>query len=362
MPSNRRPERRPWEAAPADGIFLLPGPAHPHPPATPAAFAAQYDVPLSRVEAWIADGLPRLPDGRIEAFACCNWLSRFRLDQAPALARRWRAYLNWFRPFLAGGDGPRRWRWRRTHRLFLPVEVARLRWYLPRVPEAPHQRVVREAKAPEAVAEGPAWRIDRARTGGTPELTWEVEVAASPRCLALPEAEAEALRGVVGNLIGDFAYGYRHHRPHGLEEEATALAEEGSCLDCAALCLHRLRAAGWRGELVGGIIAKDFIANPHFWVEVLTGAGPAVIDPSLPAIARMLGEDPEPWIAAYVGGCDARRIELARGPSPISGIPGGPAFSLACGEAAAEVDGTDRNCWPCLDWVCGECEGVFWEE
>jgi hypothetical protein len=77
------------------------------------------------------------------------------------------------------------------------------------------------------------------------------------------------------------------------------------------------------------------------------------VDPSLPAIARMLGADWRSVARAYAGGCDARRVQLS--PQPISEAIGGPTVASLIGEAT--VDGV--NAWACIDWVCGDCSAEF---
>jgi hypothetical protein len=353
--------------ADAPAPSLLDPPAdRPYSPQTRVAFARHYDLTPTAVDQLVAEGLPLLPDGTLDPFAACNHLTWYARDRVPALARRWQSYRAWFGNFVAGRDVPHRLRWHRRHRLYLPPGVRDLDWYLPRPRSLPGQQEVLAEDAPTAAG----CRTTRyathhglaSATVAAPVMaTGAVDLALQPRRV-LPSGAAEHTRlvEVLRSLLSDWRYGYRHHLPHGLEDDALAASPVGSCLDCAALSARALRAAGWRCELMGGIVAYAPIANPHFWLEVETGAGPTPVDPSLPVIARLLGEDWRPWLDAYIGGVDARRILLARGPSPVAGIPGGSAFSLACGEAiVTDAVGRRRNAWRCIDWVCGECVAEF---
>jgi hypothetical protein len=117
----------------------------------------------------------------------------------------------------------------------------------------------------------------------------------------------------------------------------------------------------WR--LVAGLVANTAIANPHFWVEAEVAGGRwAPLDPSLPAIVRMVGGDWRAAARAWTGALDARRVTLGVVGAGLPGIPGGGSIGSAIGEAVATgADGVARSAWACLDWVCGDCEAEFSE-
>jgi hypothetical protein len=119
-----------------------------------------------------------------------------------------------------------------------------------------------------------------------------------------------------------------------------------------------VEAKGWPARLVGGIVPRDDLVNPHFWVEVQLGESWLPIDPTLPAIARMLGEDWRAWVHAWTGACDGRRIRLWTGPSSLTDLRC-PGESAACGEITGCVGGQPIDGWHCLDVVCGETSGSF---
>ena len=116
------------------------------------------------------------------------------------------------------------------------------------------------------------------------------------------------------------------------------------------------RQRPWR--LVTGIVAQSTIANPHFWLETeITGGEWVPLDPSLPAIVRMVGGDWQTAAAAWTGGLDARRVTIGTVGQGITTIPGGSTVGSLIGEAVAD----NKNAWACLDWVCGDCEATFTE-
>jgi hypothetical protein len=347
---------------------ITPGPAHPHPPLDDEGLAGFAQVDADTVRGWRAAGMPTDPTGRIDPFTCVNWLSWGHLDLYPALARRWRTYLAWFAPFVTGEDRPCRLRWRRTHRLFMPpLDIAAITWWLPMVPDHAGQAV---PGAQTLAADGMRTEVEDGfflLTGATAAPARDkVEVALAPhRALVPGDGDHAALAALVEQVAADFRYEYREHIPW---EYPTAAADPtprpptrwaGSCLDCAQTLARLVEARGRPWRLLGGIVAHDAIANPHFWIEVESTAGWAPLDPSLPAIARMLGADWRSFARAYTGGLDARRITLAVGDRPRSGVPGGATLGSAIGEAVVTVDGQLRNAWPCLDWVTGECAATF---
>lgn len=352
-----------------DARTLAPGAAHPHGPCRPAELARFVHVPVEQVLRWVALGLPTLPDGRIDPFVASNWLSAGHLDECPALARRWRTYLVWFAPFVAGQDRPRRVRWSRTHRLCLPEVPAHLDWWLPIPGTAPGQQALSAGPLVAAdlagVDEGRFHRLTGTPGDPTPTTRGEVELALAPQTVLAPgDDDHRALAPLVAEVAGTFRYEYRHHQPDDWAPGAVPAAREaGSCLDCALALAARLDGIARPWRLVAGLVANTAIANPHFWLEAAcTGGRWAPLDPSLPAIVRMVGGDWRAAARAWTGGLDARRITLGVAGAGLPGIPGGSALGSAIGEAVATgVDGVARSAWPCLDWVCGDCEAEFAE-
>lgn len=374
---------------------LASGAAHPNPPLRPSALAERLGVPRDAVRAWLDDGLPTLADGRIDPFAAVNWLSWGRLDRCPALARRWRRYLAFFAPFVAGEAAPRRRTWRRRHRLYLPVVPERVAWWLPAVADDERQHRLDETPpvcgAVTADAADGGWRL----TLDAPEAVPLAESAATVerlphRGLAEGDDEHRRLLAEVEAVAAGFTYVYRHHaagegqhiggessrrllgergpkaersggeapvQPLPDPSEAGRVDARGSCLDCARLLGQRLGERGRPWRMIAGIIADDELANPHFWLEVETTAGWQPLDPSLPAIARMLGADWRAFARAYTGGCDARRIALA--PLAPHDLPEGGSIGSLIGEAVATIAGVRHDAWACLDWVGGDCDAEF---
>jgi hypothetical protein len=348
---------------------IAPGPAHPHPPFDDAGLAGFAQVDADTVRGWRAAGMPTDAAGRTDPFTCLNWLSWGHLELYPALARRWRTYLRWFAPFVAGEDRPRRMRWQRTHRLFLPpnLHLAGLTWWLPTVPDHTGQAVQGEQTL---AADGMRTEVEAGffRLTGATEAParGEVEVALTPyRALVPGDGDHAALADLLEQVAAEFHYEYREHTPWEYPAAAADPAPRpstrwaGSCLDCAQTLARLVEARGRPWRLVGGIVAHDAIANPHFWIEVDSTAGWTPLDPSLPAIARMLGADWRPFARAYAGGLDARRVTVAVGDQGRSGVPGGATLGSAIGEAVVTLEGQTRNAWPCLDWVTGECTATF---
>ncbi len=350
-------------------LLLAPGHAHPHGPCRPAELARFVHVSVEQVLRWVALGLPTLLDGRIDPFVASNWLSAGHLDECPALARRWRTYLVWFAPFVAGQDRARRVRWTRTHRLYLPQIPTRLTWWLPAPVDTPGQRVLTvrllTADALTTTDEARFHRLEGVPIDATPTARSEVDLMLTPSGVLTPaDDDHRTLAPLVEEVAGIFRYEYRHHRSDDWVVGTKLPArDDGSCLDCALALAARLDdiARPWR--LVAGLVANTAIANPHFWVEAECAGGRwAPLDPSLPAIVRMVGGDWRAAARAWTGALDARRVTLGVVGSGLSGIPGGSSVGSAIGEAlVVGADGTARSAWSCLDWVCGDCEAEFSE-
>ena len=109
--------------------WLLPGSAHPQAHLTWDEVAERLRVSPSRVTAWRDRGLPGTTG--IDGFALANWVAAHALDEAPALARRWRMFLAHFRPFVNGNDTSHRIRVRRHHALVIepPCACPNQIWY-----------------------------------------------------------------------------------------------------------------------------------------------------------------------------------------------------------------------------------------
>ena len=66
---------------------------------------------------------------------------------------------------------------------------------------------------------------------------------------------------------------------------------------------------GWDAQLIGGIIAHNHLANPHYWLELKTVRGRFI--PVDITFRQSLGC----WVRRgkigypHIGGCDARRIK-----------------------------------------------------
>jgi hypothetical protein len=334
-------------------------------------------IGLPYLERWIEEGLPEV-DGLVDPFLVSNWVTWNHLADVPALMRRWQNFLNWFFPFVQGQDGARAFTWQRRQKLHLPHSVVHLRWTMPRVVhETGVQEITRQTPMKShgegtlAMAglmrlaawreAGAFWRLDQDQAPPGLEARQTVEVIRWPQAVLDPaDSEHAAILAILEPMVADFRYGYRQHLIVDDLERARERYPDGSCLDCALVAAGLLADAGWATRLCGGIIAHSLIANPHFWIEVHSAKGWAPVDPSLPAIARMLKLPWRNWLARYIGACDARRILLSRGDGRFPGLPQCNYISGSSGGAAvAGADGVWRHAWACIDWVCGQCNDSF---
>lgn len=333
--SDRRPDAEP----------LAPGPAHPHPPAAPDDLADRLRVPSARVQAWLDAGLPATADGRIDPATAAAWLVDGRVRECPLLARRWRAWFAWFAPVLAG-DSPRRLRVRRRAALHLPVAGGDLRWEIPRLLDGPGQRLLAERLPVGITAAGDRLLVERAAADGPLEVVLGADLGLTP----IPSRAQADLLPLVEELAAGFRYGYRYHRPGEAHR-----GDAGSCLDCANELGRRLEVIGRPWRLVGGITARSAVAGLHVWVEVAVAGGAWVpVDPTMAVVARQLGgagTDWRAWARAWTGGCDARRVVLARARPD--------AWAAAIGAAGLTVGGDRRDAWACIDLACGDCRWDF---
>jgi hypothetical protein len=352
-------------------MVIEPGPAHPFPSLGHTALARFLHVAPQAVLRWLEMGLAADSHGRIDPFAAVNWLSAGHLGECPVMARRWRRYIGWFAPFIAGRDRRRTVRWRRCHRLYLPEAAGAVSWFLP----APEESATQHCRSQEGI-DADGLRTSACR-GGVQLHGQPVEAAVTARgsvvleiapnlVLAPGDADFPVLHALMLEVIEAFSYAYRHHRPFEYPQARTGGAVTpqwtGSCIDCAMAlgALLHVRGRPWR--LRAGLVAHSAIANPHVWIEAETTKGWAPLDPTIPAIVRMLGPEYGDWrdvARQYTGRCDARRVQIASG-GDAAEIPGGPTLDAVGGEIAVRrSDGSWANAFPCQDWVCGECEAVF---
>lgn len=327
--------------------LLLPGLAHPNRPEDCSASAAVFGVPQEHMQSWLDRGLPAA-GGLIDPVLAADWITRNDLAGCPVLARRWRLWLDWFRLARDGRDSaPRRLRILRDHSLYLPHPVDQVRWWIPRLPSTRGQQVLVDGRCdhPRASVLPASWRLD-----GPESATVRDEIELRPTAVPL---EAD-LRAVVEEVAGDFAYGWRHHRP-GQAWSLTA----GTCLDAAMALGNRLSAVGRPWRIVAGVIARSAIAGQHLWLETEGTDSQVRLDPSLPAIVRALAplEDWRSWIVH--GGTDTRCVTTVVGDLGVAGIPGGMTAGGAVGEAVATIAGRPLNAWACLDAPCGVTRWQF---
>ncbi|MFW5858565.1 MAG: hypothetical protein ACOCYP_00940 [Planctomycetota bacterium] len=296
---------------------------------------------------WVAAGLPQREDGSFCQLTVANWVAWHRLDEAPVLARAWRSYLDHFRPFVIRTQQPRPVRWHDTRRFFLPAGVAQLEWELPLPCATASQQVRQEGSFGGRALEGGGEHGVIDAPESAPALRATSRLVLRPLRCAVPGE----LRRCFAELASDWIYVYQDRRV----PEMDATGHRGDCLAAALTLGEQMAALGRKWRLLAGVIARDDLINPHYWIEVADTDGWIPFDPTLPAIARMLGEDPQAWIAAYAGGCDAGRVAVACGAACAVYPHRAPGrLSLSGPGIGTGVDG-----WACIDWVCGSCTGSF---
>lgn len=324
-----------------------------------------FGISVDKLTSWGRQELSINQEQRIDPFALCNLISERHLADSPLLRRRWRMYMRWFEPFVLGLPEERKIIWDRYHRAYIPISGSEIKWWLPAVHEDSRQTLHYD-RLENCTLENPhpLWHhAEVLETKGDVCVSGQAQVSVQTVHATTFEGrdELSAVYELANDFLEHYRYGYRRHRR---DENGFLIStlKPGSCLDAAIsfsqLCIDH----GLSATLVGGIIAHDVVANPHFWVEVETDRGPMPVDITLPAIARMLNYDWQAWLTAYVGGCDARRITLSKGSSHIPGF--GLSDSGLCTGELLVTDhlGHTRDGWPCLDWVCGECSGTFTHE
>jgi len=318
--------------APDATVFIDPGDEHANAPCSLPQIAQRLAVTEVDVCGWLADGCPQESDGRLDPFQVCNWLSWGQLGRCPVLARRWNSWLRWF----TTTGKPCRVVVARSQTCRLP-EPRPLRWLVPEPGDAPGQQVVaRQWNEGEALA---GFRcLDRPTAR---EHRWSAEDELALRPEAAEPRNRQEFETLLTNLAGAFTYAYRRHRP------GEVAGPIGTCLDIARLLGVELERVGRRWRLVSGVVAHRGLANLHFWVEADDGpAGWIPLDPTIPAVARMLGRDWRRTVSLAVGRHDARRIRLACSEGPIGDDLAGITGWLDAGGASALY---------CTDWATGEC-------
>jgi Transglutaminase-like superfamily len=332
--------------------------------------AAFMHVSEAQVQRWLAQGLPQLMDGRIDPFVCANWLCWGHLSECPALLRRWRTYLIFFAPFLSGETAPRTVRCTMKRRIYLPQPSDQVYIVLPLLSASAQQELLSET---HIIANGwqngeiraDWWRAQQkipASDDSTVHITQDVRV--TPTVTDLSAAEKKLFLHWMSEVAGQFRYEYRHHSPDDyranlcVEKTTEKITPrfEGSCFDCALAlaAIAQQHQRPWR--IMSGIVAHSAIANPHFWVECATTNGQWIpLDPSLPAIVRMMNGDWQTSVTAWTGNLDARRVTLGVVGAGAADIIGGASIGSRIGELFSPT----YNAWSCLDWVCGDCETEF---
>lgn len=313
-------------------MFLEPGDDHPNVPCPAADIAVRLRVAAGEIARWIAEGCPVQPDGRLDPYAVSNWLSWNNLDRCPLLARRWHAWLRWF----TTTGRPCRVVVRRIQTCALP-EPRALRWQVPEPGDAPGQRVL--ARQWDEGEPGEGCRLLQRAPAREHRWMAEDELALEPQ--ASEPHDRAGLERLVAGLAASFTYAYRRHRP------GEPVTGTGTCLDLARLCGEALTSMGRPWRLISGVVAHRGLANAHFWVEVDDGtAGWIPLDPTIPAVARMLGGDWRATVPLAVGRHDARRIRVAAVGGPVGDDLGGIGGRLDAGGDEALY---------CTDWAVGEC-------
>ncbi len=310
-------------------MFLDPGDQHANAPCAPDEIARRLRVEVAEIAAWQAEGCPAGSDGTLDPYAVCNWLSWGRLDRCPALARRWRAWLRWF----TTTGRPCHVTVRREQLCVLP-ESRPLLWSVPEPADAPGQQVLARVWSVGEPQDGS--RLVASATAQEHRYHAEDELLLTPT--SAEPRDRSHWEGVVAEQAAAFTYAYRRHRPG--EVPGTT----GTCLDLARRCGAAL-GRPWR--LVSGVVAHRGLANPHFWVEVDDGpAGWIPLDPTIPAVARMLGADWRATVPLAVGRHDARLIRVAAVDGPVGDDLGG---------IAGRLDADGAEALYCTDWAVGEC-------
>jgi hypothetical protein len=309
---------------------LDPGDAHPNGPCAGEILAERLGLDAQQFDIVLARGLPRQDDGRFDPFAAVSWLSWHALDTCPVLARKWRTWLRWF----TTPGRALRLSVTRSQSVYLP-EARPLSWLVPEPPDALGQRILGRIWE-EGDAVGPQRRITRQQ----PQLVhrWQAVDDLELFPVVVEPRDRRWCETLVSDLAAAFTYQYRRHQPG----EPTWT---GTCLDLALLTGAELtrRCRAWR--LVCGVVAHRALANVHFWIEMDDGpAGWIPLDPTIPAVARMLGPDWQTAVSPAVGRHDARRIRV-----------GSAGQDAGFGPCVGVVESAGEDASFCTDWAIGEC-------
>lgn len=342
-------------------VCCYPGSAHPNAALPAGQLCRRFGVDVAQVHQWLDAGLPQEDDGRIDPFVCANWLSWGPLETAPALQRLWRMFLGHFRQLMTHPDFQRSLKWKRESVLYLPSDVEQLKaWYVPLMQDdfdwqqAQLQGEPRPDPATQLIGRDASCLVLQS-TAPQPHLEQHYQISLHSRRVLQPQdADYQCLFDIMCTVVSTFDY---HYRVHQLDDHPNRERTQGTCLDAALYAAAILQEQGFSWRICGGVIAHAALLNAHHWLEVETTRGWAPFDVSIPAIARMLGEDWREWCRHYCGALDAGRIALTRGPGDWD-VPGGNFISAATGTAVVLQNEAERNAWPCLDWVCGECDGA----
>lgn len=337
-------------------LLCFPGLSQPNAPLDETQLAKRFGVSAEQVSQWLSLGLPRTSDDRIDPFECCNWLSWGHLEKAPALKRLWRQFVAHFRSFANGSDTGRHLEWNREVVLYLPEHASATDWYICKMQSDfswQQHTVINDISALGTVQEDERYyKICTDEIQPHARMAYQLQIKPQ-RVLDHSDNAFKELFPLFTEIIDAFKYIYRIHELHDSKENAGLT---GTCLDCALYSAKIFEERGYQTRLVGGVIGHSALLNAHHWIEVETSQGWAPLDASIPAIIRMLGEDWEPWAKSYCGGLDSGRIALTRGPG-FWDVPEQNFVSAATGAATTEIDQQRLNAWPCIDWVCGECDG-----
>jgi hypothetical protein len=336
---------------------LAPGAQHPWQPLTTDDAAELLRVPVARIEEWSAIGLLRQADGRFTALDLINWTTWNRLTDCPVLARRWQTFRTWF--LGAAAQRPRTRRWQRRPHLFLPGIPDHLIWRLPAPLTVSGQQVVQDDGVQAAGfhchrEEHPQvawWVLNGVPSSAVVTATGEAQIRLMPDRILSEDTIAHArLVDAMAAVVERFRYEYRFHPPGELHPALARPAQQGSCLDIALALGDLLGRDGWTWRLGVGIVARSGIANPHAWLECRGDDGAWIpLDPTLPAVERMLGGDWRAVLGRAVGVRDTARITLA-----LVGADDPPLVA-----AEAVIAGTTHDAGDCYDWACADCADTF---
>ena len=313
-------------------MYLDPGDDHANGPCERDEIARRLGVTSSDVLTWLGEGCPVANDGRLDPFQVCNWLSWGRLSRCPVLDRRWQSWMRWF----TTTGRPCRIVVQRSQICRLP-EAKRLTWLVPEPGDAPGQQVIARQWHDGEPTDG----FRRLERNAAKVHQWSAEDELELRPELAEPRDRHLFESLLTDLAADFTYAYRRHRA------GEVSGQVGTCLDISRLLGRELDRLGRPWRLVSGVVAHRGLANIHFWIEADDGpAGWIPLDPTVPAVARMLGGDWRATVPLAVGRHDGRRIRLASAMAPDDDELGG---------IGGHLDAEGHNALYCTDWAVGEC-------